>query len=80
MGLSRLTAIYTEKGDGSPFDACCKRSGFSLFPAALGVGFIPDLNVAPVASGAVVGRAVDDMPLLAGTYDNMLTSINFPAS
>jgi hypothetical protein len=55
-------------------------AGFSLFPAPLGVGFIPDLNVAPIASGATVGTAVDNFPLPSGTYDNMLTSINFPAN
>lgn len=55
-------------------------AGFSLFPAALGVGFIPDLNVSPITAGVAVGTAVDNFPLPAGTYDNMLTSINFPAS
>jgi hypothetical protein len=55
-------------------------AGFSLFPAAIGVGFIPDLNVSPITSGVTVGRANDDMPLPSGTYDNRLTSINFPAS
>lgn len=55
-------------------------AGFSLFPSALGVGFIPDLNVTPIASGATIGTAVDDLPLPSGTYDNKLTSVNFPAS
>lgn len=55
-------------------------AGFSLFPAAVGVGFIPDLNVSPITSGVAVGRATDDIPLASGTYDNKLTSINFPAS
>jgi hypothetical protein len=55
-------------------------AGFSLFPDVIGVGFIPDLNVAPIGSGVTVGRANDDLPLPSGTYDNMLTSINFPAS
>ena len=55
-------------------------AGFSLFPAAIGVGFIPDLNVSPITNGVTVGRANDDIPLPSGTYDNRLTSINFPAS
>ncbi|MDQ3822414.1 MAG: hypothetical protein M3321_04140 [Actinomycetota bacterium] len=55
-------------------------AAFSLFPSALGVGFIPNLDVDPITSGVVVGRATDDMPLPSGTYDNKLTSINFPAS
>jgi hypothetical protein len=55
-------------------------AGFSLFPAPIGVGFIPDLNVNPITSGVTVGTAVDNFPLPSGTYDNRLTSINFPAS
>jgi hypothetical protein len=55
-------------------------AGFSLYPARLGVGFIPDLNTTPITSAATVGTAVDDWPLPNGTYDNRLTSINFPAS
>jgi hypothetical protein len=55
-------------------------AGFSLFPAAIGVGFIPDLNVSPITNGVTVGRANDDITLPSGTYDNTLTSINFPAS
>jgi hypothetical protein len=55
-------------------------AGFSLFPAPIGVGFIPDLNVTAIASGATVGTAVDNFPLPSGTYDNRLTSINFPAA
>jgi hypothetical protein len=53
-------------------------AGFSLFPALFGVGFIPDLTISPIA--AVVGTAVDNFPLPSGTYDNRLTSINFPAN
>lgn len=55
-------------------------AGFSLFPSPLGVGFVPDLNVASIESGATVGTAIDTLPLPSGTYDNMLTSINFPAA
>jgi hypothetical protein len=53
-------------------------AGFSIFPALFGVGFIPDLTISPIA--AVVGTAVDNFPLPSGTYDNRLTSINFPAN
>jgi hypothetical protein len=53
-------------------------NGFSLFPDTLGVGFIPDLAVPAIAAGTTVGTAVDNFPRSAGTYDNWLTSINFP--
>lgn len=56
-------------------------SGFDLFPSALGVGAVPDFTTQPPA--ASVGTATQLFPPLpgvppGGSFNDLITSINFP--
>jgi hypothetical protein len=75
FGPSMRRAFIGDPGGALGFE------GFSLFPAALGVGAIPDLSPFPLV--ATVGTARQDQPPppavpSGGTFNDHATSINFP--